>query len=559
MTGDEIRQRFLGFFEKHGHAVVKSSSLLPGDPSVLLTTAGMQQFKPYYTGEADPQKDFGSKNTCSVQKSFRTSDIEEVGDERHLTFFEMLGNFSFGGYGKEEAIKLAHEFITNEMNLPIDYVTIFKGSGEVPKDEESKKIWENLGVKDVREEGMDDVFWGPTGSAGPCGPTTEIYCKNGAGEAIEVWNLVFNQFYFPGTREELLAGNSGKKLELLKQFGVDTGMGLERLAMIAQKTSNIFETDLFKPLIDLLPADLPVEKKGLVADHARACTFLIADGVRPDNKGAGYILRRLLRRALAQIKATEFELLVDMVIKKYQAQYPELNSAVFEVVKVESEQFSLTLEQGLKELKKLKTIDVPAAFHLYQTYGLPFDVIKDYAPDLDQKAFEAEFKKHQEVSRQGLEKKFAGGLADHEPATIKLHTAHHLLLAALQQVLGKSVKQRGSNITGERLRIDFSFDRKLTPEELVEVEKIVNEKIKEDLPVENKKMPKVEAEKLGAQMEFGQKYGETVSVYIMGEFSKEFCGGPHVAHTSELGKFKIKKEEAVAAGIRRIKAVLLDE
>lgn len=549
MSSAEIREQFLKFFEARGHKIVPSSSLVPeNDPSVLLTSAGMQQFKPYFTGAANAEQDFGSKNTCSVQKCFRTSDIEEVGDERHLTFFEMLGNFSFGGYFKEGAIQLAHEFITKELNLPISYVTIFKGSNEVPKDEESRAIWQKLGVQDVREEGMEDVFWGPTGTEGPCGPTTEIYCKNAAGQDIEVWNLVFNQFYYPGTREELLAGAPGKNLRPLETPGVDTGMGLERLVMIAQKTPTIFETDLFKPLIEITDKNLSETKKRILADHARAISHLITDGVRPNNKGAGYILRRLIRRMISFGQSTNLQNLLALVTE---------NPVVIDEFNKEKETFTKAMESGKRELEKISDLGAAQAFQLYETYGLPFELIQEKSPSLKKADFEAEFKKHQEVSRAGLEKKFAGGLADHEPATIKLHTAHHLLLAALKQVLGPEVKQKGSNITQERLRLDFSWPEKMTDEQKKQVEEIVNEKIKAALPVERREMPKVEAEKLGAEMEFGAKYGETVSVYLIGDFSKEFCGGPHVSNTSELGTFKILKEEAVAAGVRRIKAVVI--
>ncbi len=568
MESAEIRRRFLEFFRARGHAIVPSSSLTPTDPSVLLTTAGMQQFKPYYTGQADPMRDFGSKNTVSIQKSFRTSDIDEIGDDSHLTFFEMLGNFSFGGYFKQEAIKLAQEFITQELGLKISYVTVFGGGAGVEPDEESKKIWQTLGIQDVRAEGMADVFWGPTGSAGPCGPTTEIYCRNAQGQDVEIWNIVFNQFFFAGTREELLSGTSDKKLEPLSTFGVDTGMGLERLAMIAQKKANIFETDLFAKFIEILPSELSLKNKRIIVDNTRAVCFLISDGVTPSNKGAGYVLRRLLRRVIAY-NYDPVPLLV-LIAGNYQTFYPELNKqkilALFYDEKVKN---SEALRNGLKEMEKLVAIDNQTAFKLYETYGLPFEVIKDRNPDLSREEFEKEFAKHQEISRAGLprlskagsEQKFTGGLADHESATIKLHTAHHLLLASLQQVLGKQVKQRGSNINQERLRLDFSFDRKLTEEEKKKIENLVNEKIKADLSVIRKEMDKTEAEKLGAEMEFGQKYGETVSVYFIGGeagnfFSIEFCGGPHVTHTGELNNFKILKEEAVAQGVRRIKARL---
>lgn len=554
MSSEELRRRFLDFFKTKGHKVVPSSSLVPTDPSVLLTTAGMQQFKSYYTGAADPIHDFGSKNVVSIQKSFRTSDIDEVGDDSHLTFFEMLGNFSFGGYGKEEAIKLAHEFVTQELGLAIDYVTIFAGDSKVSKDEESAKIWQSLGLKDIRECGRADNFWGPTGTEGPCGPTTEIYVNG-----IEIWNLVFNEYYCAadGTLEKLstLGPPAG-------EAGVDTGLGLERLAMVAQEKKNIFETDLFARLIEILPAELSLEKKRIVIDHARASAFLIADGVRPNNKGAGYVLRRLLRRLLARTALEYLKLATDWVVNKYSEIYPELRAVdIFDIISQEQRQFGAALDLGLKELAKMVKIDARSAFELYQSHGLPFEVIKDQHPDLSRAEFEKEFARHQEVSRAGSEQKFTGGLADHELKTIKLHTAHHLLLAALQQVLGKNVKQRGSNINQERLRLDFSFNRKLTDDEKQRVEDLVNEKIRENLSVVKKEMTKSEAEKLGAEMEFGQKYGDTVSVYSIGAetgkaFSVEFCGGPHVARTGELGRFKILKDEAVAQGVRRIKAVL---
>src|SRR3989344_1621416 len=302
MEHSKIREKFLDFFEKKGHKIVPSSSLFPDDPSVLFTTAGMQQFKPYYTGELDAKNDFKLENgqpaigTMSVQKSMRTSDIDEVGDESHLTFFEMLGNFSFGGYWKEDAIKWAHEFITKEMSLEISYVSVFKGSDIVPKDEESKEIWKSLGVKNVREEGMDDVFWGPTGNSGPCGPTTEIYCKDSAGRDVEIWNIVFNEFFCNGSREQLLKGEA--TLTPLKTRGIDTGMGLERLAMVSQNKNNIFETDLFESILILLPSNMELRVKRIMADHARSMAFLISDGVRPSNKERGYVLRKIMRRAM---------------------------------------------------------------------------------------------------------------------------------------------------------------------------------------------------------------------------------------------------------------------
>ncbi|MDO8564729.1 MAG: alanine--tRNA ligase, partial [bacterium] len=543
----------------------------------LLTTAGMQQFKKYYTGEADPMADFGSKNTASVQKSFRTSDIDEVGDESHLTFFEMLGNFSFGGYFKDEAIKLAHEFITKEMGLTISYVTVFKGNtgAGVPPDEESKAIWRAVDPKiEIREDGMEDVFWGPTGETGPCGPTTEIYCKNGAGQDIEIWNIVFNEFLCNGSREELLQGSA--KLNPLPFKGIDTGMGLERLAMVVQGTKTIFETDLFTPIqmftSTLASYDLPARR--IIGDHFRAAVFLTADGVLPSNTGRGYILRRLIRRSILKaqnkrIAPSEITALVEVISFAYRDAYGELYSQreqICQVIITESEQFQKTLQHGLKEFEKLSIANISGkdAFMLFSTYGFPIELTRELASirklQVDTAGFAKEFEKHQEVSRAGAHGNFKGGLADTSEKTTKLHTAHHLLLKALQIVLGPQVRQRGSNITQERLRIDFSHGEKMTDEQKKEVERIVNEKIKENLPVVRTEMVREEAEKLHAEHEFGAKYPERVSVYSVGPlssaFSIEFCGGPHVENTGVLGAFKIQKEEAVAAGIRRIKAVL---
>ena len=539
MQSDELRQKFLGFFKKHGHQIVPSSSLLPADPSVLFTTAGMQQFKLYYLGEKSPY----GKNVASCQKCIRTSDIDEVGDESHLTFFEMLGNFSFGGYFKEKAIKLAHEFIVKELGLKIDYVTIFGGDNEVQRDDTSKNVWLNLGIKDIRECGREDNFWGPTGEEGPCGPTTEIYVG-------------------PST------DSSG-----LETPGVDTGMGLERLAMAVQKKETIFETDLFLPLLTEDIKKVGDRTKRIILDHVKASVLLISDGIIPSNKDQGYVLRRLLRRAMTYAKINNFGKegpieLIDKIVDLYKNQYPKLQDnkqKIIEVIYKERKKFGETIEKGLKELKKMKEINAESAFYLYQTFGLPFDIIKELNPKetekLSQKDFEGELKKHQKQSRTASAGMFKGGLADHKPETIKLHTAHHLLLAALQELFGKSVKQRGSNISSERLRIDFSFERKLTDEEKKKIENIVNKKIQEGFLVIKREMPKEEAEKIGAEMEFGVKYGNTVLVYFIEDnegnvFSKEFCGGPHVKSTSELGKFKITKEESLGSGVRRIRAVL---
>ena len=556
MISREIREKFLKFFEDRGHKIVPSSSLLPkDDPSVLLTTAGMQQFKPYYTGEKDPVKDFGARRAASIQKSFRTSDIDSVGDESHLTFFEMLGNFSFGDYFKEDAIKWAWEFIIQELKISPErcYVSVFSGDNEVPEDIESIEIWKSLGLPDnkIKKCGREDNFWGPTGNEGPCGPTSEIYV-----DSIEVWNLVFNQYYM----------HADKTLELLKQNGIDTGMGLERLAMAIQNTPTVFETDLFADIIpEGLPAIMDERIKRIMLDHGRAVVFLISDGVRPSNKEQGYILRRLMRRMMAhfykEINFLDIENLLKGIAHKYKHFYDNLDeTTVLQVFREENEKFRQAMRNGIRELKKIDILDAVRAFNLFESYGLTFDVIKDFAgtkaANLNQTDFDAEFKKHQELSRTASAGMFKGGLADASEATIKYHTAAHLMLAALRQVLGGQISQKGSNITPERLRFDFSYNQKMTTEEIKQVEDLVNDKIKEDLPVKMEEMTLEEAKAAGATGAFESKYGERVKVYSINNFSKEICGGPHVKHTGEIGKFKIIKEESSSAGIRRIRATV---
>ncbi|PIR97841.1 MAG: alanine--tRNA ligase [Candidatus Colwellbacteria bacterium CG10_big_fil_rev_8_21_14_0_10_42_22] len=587
MKSEEVRKKFLDFFQDRGHAVVPSSSLIPDDPSVLLTSAGMQQFKPYYTGDADSDKDFGSKNTVSIQKSFRTTDIDEVGDSTHLTLLEMMGNFSFGGYFKKEAIQYAHDFITKELGLEISYVTIFEGSRDVPKDEESREIWNSLGVTDIREEGLEDVFWGPTGNAGPCGPTTEIYCKYASGEDVEVWNIVFNQFFFPGSREELLSGKSKKKLEPLESPGVDTGMGFERLMAVFEGQSSIYETDLLEPIVSKIKELKPgLDEKvvRVLADHLRSSCFLISDGVLPSNKEAGYILRRLIRKVIGyeikyDIHANLLTEISKVVVEKYGHIYKNLDEkSVSLVLEGEKDKFKTALSKGLKELADYKKLTAKDAFRLYETYGLPFDLIKEMAPggigkSIKQSDFDKEFERHQKVSRAGAEKKFGGhGLIldtgelkatnkiELEKVT-RLHTATHLMQAALRKVLGDQVEQRGSDITVERTRFDFTFDRKLTDEEVKKVENLVNGVIEKDLPVNFEEMPLEKAKKTGALYFFKGRYPLQVKVYYVGEsldkaFSKELCGGPHVERTGGMGIFEIKKQQAVAEGIRRVRADL---
>jgi len=610
MTHKEVREKFVRFFEKRGHKLVPSSSLLPTDPSVLFTTAGMQQFKPYYTGEADPLKDFGSLNTVSIQKCLRTSDIEQVGDNSHLTFLEMLGNFSFGGYFKEEAICWAHEFITREMGLKIDYVSVFAGEGDVPPDEESEKIWKSIDPDIVvKKAGREDNFWGPTGNEGPCGPTTEIYLNpirdrlplgnrsrafggavsNGV-NGVEVWNIVFNEYF---------CDKNGNLLPLAKK-GIDTGMGLERLVMAIQKKSNIFETDLFAPLIEeirgkkLYDWEQNRTSERVIADHLRASAFLILDGVLPSNVEHGYILRRLLRRAIRHAKLLNqpediYERVLHVLANHiYKDVYPELKSKqkdILEVILTEREKFSKTLDRGLREFGKLaegmiskseNIISGKDAFDLYTTFGFPIELIEELAKEkgltVDVIGFESEIEEHKAKSRAGVEKKFGGhGLildtgelkagSEEELAKVtRLHTATHLLQAALRKVLGNDVRQAGSDITPERLRFDFTFQRKLTAEEIKRVEDLVNSAIEKNLAVTMKEMPYQEAIQSGALAFFRQKYREIVKVYTVGDekepFSREICGGPHVARTGEIGKFKILKDESVSSGVRRIRAVV---
>lgn len=585
MVHIKIRQKFFDFFKQRNHIIVPSSSLIPTDPSVLLTTAGMQQFKQYYTGDADPMLDFGSKNTASIQKCFRTSDIDEVGDATHLTFFEMLGNFSFGGYFKKEAIKYAYLFLTKELKLKIDKITIFSPQKiknddwrkNIPEDTESLKIWENLGIEKSKifKEGIDN-FWGPTGSFGPCGPTTEIYIKNKNNQSVEIWNIVFNEYFC----------DQNKNLTKLKIAGVDTGMGMERLMMIYQNTETIFETELFAPLISVFDKNISLKIKRIIVDHFRGSVFLISDGIRPSNKEAGYILRRIMRRVISyqniyKIQDNILEILYNKLINIYKEVYPEIlknKDLILNEIQKEKNKFENTLQKGIKELDKIKVLDSKTAFYLYETFGLPYEIIKEVGGQksnhLNYLDFEKELERHKEISRRGQEKKFGGhGLildtgelkakdtAEVQKIT-RLHTATHLLHQALREVLGPEVRQAGSDITARRTRFDFTFNRKLTAEELKKIEDLVNQKIKEDLPVNRVLMKRSEAEKTGALQFFRQKYGEEVTIYYVGlslekSWSKEFCGGPHVSHTAEIGQFKILKEEGVGAGIRRIRATVL--
>ncbi len=561
MNSKELRQKFLEFFEKRGHKVVPSSSLLSTDPSVLFTSAGMQQFKVYYLGEKSPY----GLDVVSCQKCFRTSDIEEVENEKHLTFFEMLGNFSFGGYFKKEAINWAYEFLFEELKLPIEEAifTFFKGNKDVPEDKESIKIWKKLGVpgNKIKKCGRADNFWGPIGQVGPCGPTTEIHLRG-----IEIWNLVFNEYY----------QGRNRKLTPLKQKGVDTGMGLERLAMVVQGKNSVYETDLFNSIIkeiekrEAKPYSLNPKPYRIITDHIKGSVFLIAEGIFPSNVEEGYVLRRILRRAIRFGKLLDLPQgflipLAQKVIEIYQDIYPEVKSReadILTVIQKEGEKFEKTLGKGLKEFGKIAAkgdIKGDEAFHLYDTYGFPLELTGELAKEkglkIDVKGFEESFRKHQEISRAGVEKKFGGVGKEVTYESTKLHTATHLLHSALRKILGLHVKQMGSDITPQRLRFDFSHLQKMTPEEIKKVEALVNQKIRENLEVKKEEMSLEEALNSGALSFFKEKYPEKVTVYSINNFSKEICAGPHVKKTSELGSFKIIKEESSGAGIRRIRGI----
>jgi alanyl-tRNA synthetase len=572
MQSEEIRSRFLAFFEKRGHAIVPSASLVPeNDPSVLFTTAGMQPLVPYLLGEPHPK----GKRLADIQKCVRTGDIDDVGDNRHLTFFEMMGNWSLGDYFKKEAISWSYEFLTSkEEGLGLDverlYVTVFEGDENASFDEESKEIWMSLGIPEHRiyPLGADDNWWS-AGDNGPCGPDSEMFYDMEGNVAdlskeeflkavkeervIEIWNDVFMEY----------VKKDGKVVGKLPSKNVDTGAGLERISAVMQGVKTAYDTDLFKPLMEVartLSADDRTAR--IISDHMRAVVFMIADGVTPSNTDRGYVLRRLLRRAIRNASGSLLPV-VEAVINKNLGSYPELTSQkerIINEIQAEEDKFRKTLDAGLKQFEKGED-----PFVLFTTYGFPFELTKELATEkgitVDEEDFKKKFKEHQDLSRAGAEQKFKGGLADTSEMSVKYHTATHLLHQALHDVLGDEVGQKGSNITTERLRFDFSFGRKMTDEEKQKVENIVNEKINAALPVQKVIMLKEEAEKTGARHFFGEKYPDEVSVYYIGDslesaYSKEFCGGPHVSNTSELAHFKIQKEEAVSAGVRRIKATL---
>jgi alanyl-tRNA synthetase len=588
MKAKELKKKFLEFFKEKQHKIIASASLIPEhDPTVLFTTAGMHPLVPFLMGQPHPS----GNRLANCQKCIRTGDIDEVGDPSHLTFFEMLGNWSLGDYFKEEAIKYSVEFLTSKKWLNIDknklYVTCFKGDKDAEKDNESAKVWQSLGIPKQRIFFLPkkDNWWGPAGKTGPCGPDTEMFydlgkepcskdCKPGCncGKYFEIWNDVFIQYNKV----------SENKFELLKQKNVDTGMGLERTAAVLQNKKTVYEIELFTPIINKIKEisniKAPNEKQELsiriITDHVKASVFILGDnlGITPSNLDQGYILRRFIRRCIrhGKLLGIEKEFLTELakiIIKLHKEDYKELEKNqdfILNELKKEEQKFRTTLEKGLRKFDKAiinNQISGKEAFLLFQSFGFPIEMTEELAKEkgikVDKKGFEKEFEKHQTLSRKGAEKRFKGGLGDHSVETTKLHTATHLLNQALREVLKKQdIFQKGSNITSERLRFDFNFDRKLTKEELQKAEDWVNEKIKEGLPVKREEMTVEQARKKGAQGVFESKYGEKVFVYTIGNKSIEICGGPHVENTKELGHFKIKKEQSTAAGVRRIKAVL---
>lgn len=595
MRASKLRKAFLDFFQEKGHKIVASSSLIPADSSVLFTTAGMQQFEPYFLGEKDPLKDFGQRTLTSIQKCFRSDDIEEIGDDIHHTFFEMLGNWSIGkdeksGYFKEGAISLALEFLTKVLGLDKErfWITIFKGEKGIPRDEESFRIWQKFGIPPERilEFGLEDNFWGPVGKTGPCGPNTEVHYDRGekfnipgkkcgvnskeCNRFVEIWNLVFMEY------DKTEEGNYVP----LSQKSVDTGAGFERLLSILEEKDSAYETELFTPEIEEIERQTGKKYEDnkrffrIIADHIKGATFIASEGVLPSNVERGYILRRLIRRAVRYGKLLEAKKgfiipISQKVIEVYKDNYPELKEREEDIMVIlgkEEERFEKTLQGGLKELEKLfkikkdKVLKGEELFFLYQTFGFPLELTEEIAKErgfqVDKEGFKRAFEVHKELSRAGAEKKFGGIGRGASYEAIKFHTATHLLHAALRKILGDHVKQVGSDITPQRLRFDFSHPRKLTPEEIKKVEDLVNEKIKENLEVKKEEMSLKEALDSGALAFFKEKYPERVTVYFIGDFSREICAGPHVKRTGELGHFKIIKEKSAGAGVRRIKAIL---
>ena len=591
LTSKELRSTYLNFFKERGHAVIKSASLIPeNDPTVLFTTAGMHPLVPYLSGEKHP----AGKRLTDVQKCVRTGDIDEVGDSSHCTFFEMLGNWSLGDYFKKESIGWSYELLTKVLGIdPANLaVSVFAGDADCARDEESAALWQANGIPAERIFYLPkkNNWWGPAGETGPCGPDTEIFIDTGrpkcspecspacsCGKYLEIWNNVFMQF----------RKNADGTFSPLEQKNVDTGMGLERTVCVLNGHKSVYETDLFAPAIERIAAlsgvtygedEASTRAMRVIADHIRTATMMIGDenGIVPSNVNQGYILRRLIRRAVrfARLINLPDDGLVEVAkvyIAEYREVYPEIgdnaNKIVTELSK-EAAKFQQTLAQGIKEFEKVvgylppecKRLSGKAAFRLYDTFGFPIEMTQELAAEkgleVDVKGYEKAFAEHQAKSRAGAEQTFKGGLADHAEATSRLHTATHLMNAALRTLLDPNIRQRGSNITAERLRFDFNFDRPLTPDEIKAVEDWVNAAIKADVEVVCEEMPLDAAREKGAMGIFDNKYGDVVKVYTMGEYSCEICGGPHAKRTGELGHFKIVKEQSSSAGIRRIKAVL---
>ena len=582
MKAIEIRNKYLKFFKEHGHAIIPSAPVIPeNDPSVLFTTAGMQPLVPYLLGEKHPE---GTRLT-DYQKCVRTNDIDEVGDNRHLTYFEMLGNWSLGDYFKEESIAMSYEFLTKELGIPNEKlsVTCFAGDEDCARDTVAYECWKKAGIPDERIYffGKDDNWWIAV-EEGPCGPDTEMFYDTGkpkcspecnpacdCGKYVEIWNNVFMEFY----KDK----NGYRKLE---QKNVDTGLGLERMTMLLQGKKTPYEIEIFAPVmkkIEELQKVDSIESRRIITEHLRSSMMIINDGGRPSNVDRGYILRRLLRRMTRHMNKLEIDLnkmpeIIDVSIASLKELYPELEKnkeTIKQVIIAEKDKFTKTLQKGEKEFEKVSTrvkengkkvIDAQTVFNLYETYGFPPEMTEELAKEegleVDMKNYQKLFEEHQAKSRMGSEAKFKGGLASTGEMEVKYHTATHLLNAALKKVLGDHVHQKGSNITSERLRFDFSHGAKMTDEEKKKVEDLVNEYIKQDIKVERLEMKKDEAIALGAEAMFLEKYGDEVTVYKIGDVSLELCGGPHVSRTGELGTFKIKKEEASSSGVRRIKAIL---
>ena len=588
MTANELRTMYLEFFKERGHKEIASASLLPeNDPTVLFTTAGMHPLVPYLLGEKHPR----GKRLTGIQKCVRTDDIDEVGDDTHLTFFEMMGNWSLGDYFKQKSISMSFDFLTNYLHIPAERlaVTVFEGDDTVPVDLEAEQIWRSLGLtsEQIFRYGREDNWWGPAGQTGPCGPDTEIFYDMGkpkcgpncgpsckCGKYVEIWNNVFMQF-----KKE-----ADGSFSELKQKNVDTGMGLERVLTIFNGKTNVYETELFLPIMQRLSEiiesqekSMPERDRRIICEHIRAVTFILGDPkkISPSNTEQGYIIRRFIRRVIRLFKKADVDAnylcdLSEVIINQYQSVYPELGENrqfILEQLQNEYNLFSKTLDDGLKKAGRYLdqvgedgVLSGELAFKLYDTYGFPVEFTAELTEErgyrVDMEGFRQKFEEHQNKSRQGAAGKFAGGLADHSEQTARLHTATHLLNGALRKVLGEEVFQRGSNITAERLRFDFSFGRKLTKEELEQVEAIVNEAIEKKLDVILEEMTPEEAYQAGAVGVFSDKYGDRVKVYTIPGYSKEICGGPHAKNTGELVSFTIVKEEASSAGVRRIKGVI---